>query len=204
MSDWDKNKARPRVIGLSGGIGSGKSTIAGLLAAHGAVVIDADAIAREVVEPGTPALAEIAAEWPGTITGQGTLDRPALGAIVFSDPKALERLNQITHPRIAARSAELIERAGADALIVYDVPLLVENNLQAGYDLVVIVDAGEQTRLDRLRDRGLSPEDASARIAAQATREARLGAADVVIDNDGSLEETRKQVDSLWARLAAD
>lgn len=167
-------------------------------------MIDADAIAREVVEPGTPALAEIAAEWPGTITGQGTLDRPALGAIVFSDPKALERLNQITHPRIAARSAELIERAGADALIVYDVPLLVENNLQAGYDLVVIVDAGEQTRLDRLRDRGLSPEDASARIAAQATREARLGAADVVIDNDGSLEETRKQVDSLWARLAAD
>lgn len=175
-----------------------------MLANHGAVVIDADAIAREIVLPGTPALAEIAAEWPQTITPEGTLDRPALGAIVFNDPAALARLNAITHPRVGQRSAELIAAAAADAVIVYDVPLLVENNLQGAYDLVVIVDADEQTRLDRLQDRGLSLTDATARVAAQASREQRLAVADVVIDNSGTLADAQKQVDALWDRLTSD
>lgn len=190
-------------VGLTGGIGSGKSEVARRLAELGAVVVDADAIAREIVEPGQPALAEIRAEFgDGVMAADGSLDRAALAAVVFSDAERLAALNAITHPRIAQRSAALIAAAPADAVVVYDMPLLVENGLTDGWDLVVVVDCPDEARVDRLvRDRGMDPDDARARIAAQATREQRLAAADVVLDNAGTRDALRAQVDALWARL---
>ncbi|GAA1099209.1 dephospho-CoA kinase [Nocardiopsis composta] len=190
-------------VGLTGGIGSGKSEVSGRLAALGAVVIDADALAREVVEPGTPGLAEVVEEFgEGVLTAEGALDRPRLGEIVFSDPDRLARLNAIVHPRVGARSEELMAAAPPDAVLVYDVPLLVENGLQELYDVVVVVDAPEEERIRRLTgDRGMPEDQARARIAAQATRRERLAAADVVVDNSGTREELDARVADLWQEL---
>jgi dephospho-CoA kinase len=192
-------------IGLTGGIGSGKSEVGRRLAALGAVVVDADAIAREVVAPGTPALDEIRAEFGDeVIRADGSLDRAGLAAIVFSDADCLAALNAITHPRIAERTAALIEAAPDGAVVVYDMPLLVENGLTDGWDLVVVVDCPDEVRLDRLvRLRGMDVADARARMAAQARRDERLAAADVVLDNSGTVADLDRQVDALWRRLTA-
>ncbi|MEU5429314.1 dephospho-CoA kinase [Streptomyces olivoreticuli] len=190
-------------VGLTGGIGAGKSEVSRLLASYGAVVVDSDKIAREVVEPGTPGLAAVVAEFgPEVLTAEGALDRARLGAVVFADPERLAALNAIVHPLVRARSAELSAAAASDAVVVHDVPLLAENGLAALYDLVVVIDAGTRTRLDRLvRLRGMTPDEANARMAAQATREQRLAVADFVIDNDGPLEALAPQVEKVWARL---
>ncbi|WP_218038107.1 dephospho-CoA kinase [Acrocarpospora pleiomorpha] len=190
-------------MGLTGGIGSGKSEVAKRLAARGALVIDADLIAREVVEPGTPGLAEITATFGDTILRpDGTLNREALGRIVFTDPDRLKALNAIVHPKVGARVAELQHTAPEDAIVVYDVPLLAENNLASMYDKVIVVDADDTTRLTRLTTiRGMTPEDAQARIAAQSTREARLAIADIIIDNNGPLSALDAQVAELWHEL---
>ncbi|MFI1579237.1 dephospho-CoA kinase [Embleya sp. NPDC020630] len=190
-------------VGLTGGIGAGKSEVARLLAELGAVVIDSDRIAREVVAPGTPGLAAVVAEFgESVLLPDGSLDRPGLGRIVFGAPERLAALNAIVHPLVGARAAELTAAAGEDAVLVNDVPLLVENDLAGLYDLVVVVDAAPETQLDRLvRLRGMPEADARARMAAQASREQRLAVADVVIDNDGPLAALEPQVHSLWARL---
>ncbi|GHF31196.1 MULTISPECIES: dephospho-CoA kinase [Streptomyces] len=190
-------------VGLTGGIGAGKSEVSRLLASYGAVIVDADRIAREVVGPGTPGLAAVVAEFgPEILAPDGSLDRPRLGAVVFADEQRLAALNAIVHPLVRARSAELEAAAGPDAVVVNDVPLLAENGLAPLYDLVVVVDAADETRLDRLvRLRGMTAEDARARMAAQATREERLAVADLVIDNDGTLDALEPQVRELWAEL---
>ncbi|WP_218041679.1 dephospho-CoA kinase [Acrocarpospora macrocephala] len=190
-------------MGLTGGIGSGKSEVARRLAARGALVIDADLIAREVVEPGTLGLAEITATFgDAVLRPDGTLDRESLGKIVFTDPAQLKALNAIVHPKVGARVTELQQAAPADAIVVYDVPLLAENDLASLYDKVIVVDADDDVRLTRLTHlRGMSPEDAQARIAAQATREARLSIADIVIDNNGPLSALDAQVAELWHEL---
>ncbi|MGC4948301.1 dephospho-CoA kinase [Streptomyces sp. DT224] len=190
-------------VGLTGGIGAGKSEVSRLLVGHGAVLIDSDRIAREVVEPGTPGLAAVIEEFgPGILTPDGTLDRPALGAIVFADPDRLAALNAIVHPLVRDRSAELEKAAGSDSVVVHDVPLLTENGLAPLYDLVVVVDAAPETQLDRLvRLRGMTEEDARARMAAQATREQRRAVADLVVDNDGPVEELAARVREVWAEL---
>lgn len=191
-------------LGLTGGIGAGKSEVSRMLSSYGAVLIDSDRIAREVVEPGTPGLAAVVAEFgPGVLTPDGTLDRPKLGGIVFGDPERLRALNAIVHPLVRARSAELEAAAGPDAIVVHDVPLLAENGLAPLYDLVMVVDVAPGTQVDRLvRLRGMTEDEARARMAAQATREQRLAVADVVIDNDGPLEELEPQVRKVWAELA--
>ncbi|GGU84127.1 dephospho-CoA kinase [Streptomyces albospinus] len=190
-------------VGLTGGIGSGKSEVSRLLASYGAVIVDADKIAREVVEPGTPGLAAVVEEFGSDVLApDGTLDRPKLGAIVFSDPEKLKVLNAIVHPLVGARSAELEASAGPDAVVIHDVPLLTENGLAPLYDKVVVIDAAPQTQLDRLlRLRGMSEDEAKSRMAAQATREQRLAIADLVIDNDGPLEALEPQVREVWERL---
>ncbi|MEU1675709.1 dephospho-CoA kinase [Streptomyces roseifaciens] len=190
-------------VGLTGGIGAGKSEVSRLLASYGAVIVDSDKIAREVVEPGTPGLAAIVAEFgEAVLTPEGALDRPRLGAVVFADPDRLAALNAIVHPLVRARSAELEAAAAPDAVVVHDVPLLAENGLAPLYDLVLVVDAGTETRLDRLvRLRGMTPDEARARMAAQATREERLAVADVVIDNDGPVEALRGRVEKVWDEL---
>ncbi|MER0479221.1 dephospho-CoA kinase [Streptomyces sp. Edi2] len=190
-------------VGLTGGIGAGKSEVSRLLASYGAVVVDADKIAREVVEPGTPGLAAVVAEFGSDVLApDGTLDRPKLGRIVFSDPGKLKALNAIVHPLVGARSAELEASAGPDAVVVHDVPLLTENGLAPLYDLVVVVDAAPQTQLDRLvRLRGMAKDEATSRMGAQATREQRLAVADLVIDNDGPLDALEPQVRAVWERL---
>jgi dephospho-CoA kinase len=190
-------------VGLTGGIGAGKSEVSRLLVECGAVLIDADRIAREVVEPGTPGLAAVVdAFGEEVLTGSGTLDRPKLGAIVFADPEKLARLNSIVHPLVGARSRELEAAAAEDAVVVHDVPLLTENGLAPLYDLVVVVDASPTTQLDRLvRLRGMTEEDARARMAAQATREERRKIADIVIHNDVPLEQLRRRVRDVWADL---
>ncbi|MDX3058390.1 dephospho-CoA kinase [Streptomyces sp. NE06-03E] len=192
-------------VGLTGGIGAGKSEVSRLLARFGAVLIDADRISREVVEPGTPGLtAVVEAFGPGILRPDGTLDRSALGSIVFADPARLATLNAIVHPLVGARSAELERAAGAGAVVVHDVPLLTENGLAPLYDLVVVVDAKPGTQLDRLVTlRGMTESDARARMAAQATREERLAVADLVIDNDGPLEDLEPQVREVWSQLTA-
>jgi dephospho-CoA kinase len=192
-------------VGLTGGIGAGKSEVSRLLASYGAVLIDSDVVAREVVAPGTEGLAAVVAEFGDDVLApDGSLDRPRLGAIVFADPGRRAALNAIVHPLVRRRTAELEAAAGPDAVVVNDVPLLVENGLAPLYDVVVVVDASPATQLDRLtRLRGMTPDDARARMAAQATREERLAAADVVIDNDGPLESLEPQVRKVWADLAA-
>jgi dephospho-CoA kinase len=186
-------------IGLTGGIGSGKSTVAGLLAARGAVVVDADRIAREVVEPGTPGLAAVVETFgAGVLAADGSLDRPALAAIVFTDAEARARLDAIVHPLVRDRSVELIAGAPSDAVLVNDVPLLVETGQAGTYDLVLVVEADLATRLTRLVERGLAEEDARARIASQATDEQRRAVADVVLDNSGTREQLAEQVARFW------
>ncbi|MFE5586705.1 dephospho-CoA kinase [Kitasatospora sp. NPDC056531] len=191
-------------IGLTGGIGAGKSEVSRLFAARGAVIVDSDLIAREVVAPGTDGLASVVAEFgPQVLREDGTLDRPALGAVVFGDPERLRALNAIVHPLVRARSAELETAAAPDAVVVHDVPLLAENGLAPLFDLVVVVDAADEVRLDRLvRLRGMAEQEARARMAAQATREDRLAIADLVIDNGGPLEALSARVDEVWAELA--
>jgi dephospho-CoA kinase len=188
------------LIGLTGGIGSGKSAVATRLAELGAIVIDADAIAREVVEPGTDGLAEVVAEFgPDVVTATGELDRPALGRLVFADPQRRQALERIIHPRVRARSAEIISTAPDDAVVVNDIPLLVETGQAKNFPLVIVVLAAEDVRVARLtRDRGMTEDDARARIAAQATDEQRREVADIVIVNDGTLEELRLAVDAAW------
>lgn len=190
-------------VGLTGGIGAGKSEVSRLLVSYGAVLVDADKIAREVVEPGTPGLdAVVDAFGPGVLTADGRLDRPKLGSLVFADSDRLATLNAIVHPLVSARSLELESRAGADDIVVHDVPLLVENGLTGLYDLVVVVDASPETQLDRLvRVRGMAESEARSRMAAQATRERRTASADLVIDNDGPLEKLEPQVRAVWERL---
>jgi dephospho-CoA kinase len=190
-------------VGLTGGIGAGKSEVSRLLVECGAVLIDADRIAREVVEPGTPGLAAVVdAFGPEVLTADGRLDRPKLGSVVFADPERLAVLNSIVHPLVGARSRELERAAAEDAVVVHDVPLLTENGLAPLYDLVIVVDASPETQLDRLVGRrGMTAEDARARMAAQATREQRREIADIVIDNDVPLDELERRVKDVWSGL---
>lgn len=190
-------------VGLTGGIGSGKSEVARLLAEHGAVVVDADALAREAVAPGTDGLAAVVAEFgPEVLAANGSLDRTTLGQVVFADRDRREALEAIVHPYVGRRSAELMAQAPADAVVVYDVPLLVEKGLQDQYDVVVVVDVDEETQVRRLvAARGLTEVEARARIAAQATRDERRAVADELVDNEGDLEALRGRVDRLWVRL---
>lgn len=190
-------------VGLTGGIGSGKSEVSARLAEHGALVIDADKIAREVVEPGTPGLAAVVAEFgEDVLLPSGALDREKVGRIVFADPDRLAALNAIVHPLVGERMQQLMDAAPADAVVVYDVPLLAENGLAAMYDEVVVVDAPEETQLDRLvARRGMTEEDARARMSNQATREARRAVATHIIDNSGTLADLKTQVDTLWQAL---
>lgn len=190
-------------VGLTGGIGSGKSEVSRRLVALGAVLIDADVIAREVVEPGTPGLAAVVEEFgDGVLRPDGALDREKLGSIVFADETRRGRLGAIVHPLVGRRTRELVEGAPADAIVVHDVPLLTENDLAAMYDLVVVVDAPVEEQVRRLTTlRGMTEEAARARVAAQATRERRRAIADRVIDNSGTIESLTGQVDDLWAEL---
>ncbi|WP_309052077.1 dephospho-CoA kinase [Streptomyces sp.] len=190
-------------VGLTGGIGAGKSEVSRLLVSYGAVLIDADRIAREVVEPGTPGLAAVVEAFgEGILTEDGTLDRPGLGSLVFADAERLATLNAIVHPLVRDRSAELEAAATAGDVVVHDVPLLTENGLAPLFDLVVVVDASPETQLDRLvRLRGMAEQDARARMAAQATREQRRAIADLVIDNDGPLDALEPQVRDVWDEL---
>ena len=184
---------------MTGGIGSGKSTVAALLAERGAQVVDADRIAREVLEPGTPGLAAVVAEFgPGVLTADGALDRPALAALVFGDPAARARLDAVVHPLVRARAAELVALAPDDAVVVQDVPLLVETGQAGSYDLVLVVQTDVEVRVARLLDRGLTEADARARIASQATDEERRAVADVVLRNDGDRQDLAAQVDRFW------
>jgi dephospho-CoA kinase len=191
-------------IGLTGGIGSGKSTVSALLSARGAVIVDADRIAREVVEPGTPGLAAIVEAFGGEVlSADGSLDRAALAAVVFADPEARRRLDGIVHPLVRARGVELAGAAPPDAVVVHDVPLLVETGQASSYDLVLVVEADPATRVSRLVQRGLTAEDARARMAAQASDEQRRAVADVVLDNSGTQEQLAEQVDRFWADRVA-
>jgi dephospho-CoA kinase len=190
-------------VGLSGGIGSGKSTVARALAERGAVVIDADAIAREVVEPGQPGLAPVVERFgAGVLDEDGRLNRPALAALVFDDAKARAELNAIVHPLVAAETLRRQAAAPSDSVVVMDVPLLVEA-AKSGYDVVVIVEAPPDVRVERLVARGMSAEDARKRMAAQASDEDRRKIADVIIDNSGSEADLAPQLDALWAQLTA-
>jgi dephospho-CoA kinase len=190
-------------VGLTGGIGAGKSEVSRRLAARGAVVVDADAIARQVVAPGTSGLAEVTAAFgPGVLRRDGSLDRERLGDIVFADPELRTRLNEIIHPLVGERMRELEQAAGPGAIVVHDVPLLAENGLADAYDLVVVVDVPPEVQEDRLiRERGITREQARARMAAQATRPQRLSIADIVIDNSSSLAELDRQVAELWTEF---
>lgn len=190
-------------VGLTGGIGSGKSTVAGGLACRGAVVIDADAIAREVVEPGSPGLDAVVERFGDEIlAADGGLDRPRLAGLVFGDDAARADLNAIVHPLVAAETARRAAAAPEDAVVVFDVPLLVEA-ARSGYDVVVVVEAPEDVRLERLVGRGMDPGDARRRMAAQASDEERRKVADVVLDNSGSPDDLERQIDGLWARLTS-
>jgi dephospho-CoA kinase len=193
------------LVGLTGGIGAGKSEVARRLVELGAVLIDSDRLAREVVAPGTEGLAEVVATFgPGVLGPDGALDRPAVGRLVFADPAARERLEKIIHPRVRARAAQLVSEAPIGAVIVNDVPLLVEAGLASTFDVVVVVEASELTRLRRLVEgRGMSLAEARHRIAAQATDEQRRAVADAVVGNDGSLADLRTAVDQLWRELTA-
>ena len=183
-------------VGLTGGIGSGKSEASRRFVACGAVLIDADQAAHDVVAVGTPGLARVVDTFgPEVLKPDGSLDREQVAAIVFNDPEALQRLNAIVHPLVGERMAALAADAPEDAVLLYDVPLIAENNMAKGFDVVVVVDVPPEIQLDRLvRIRGMAEADAKARMAHQATREQRLAIADIVIDNSGSLDDLDKQV----------
>ena len=191
-------------IGLTGGIGSGKSTVSRLLAERGAVIVDADAIAREVVEPGTPGLAAVVEAFgAGILAADGSLNRPALAAVVFADRGARRTLDAIVHPLVRARAIEIAAAAPPDAVVVNDVPLLAETGQASSYDVVLVVETDPGTRIARLVQRGLTAEDARARIAVQATDEQRRAIADVVLDNSGTPEQLAAQVDRFWTERVA-
>jgi len=191
-------------IGLTGGIGSGKSTVSRLLGEHGAVIVDADAIAREVVAPGTQGLAAIVEAFGAAVlAADGSLDRPRLAAVVFADPEARGTLDGIVHPLVRARARELEAAAPPGAVVVHDVPLLAETGQGSAYDVVVVVEADPDMRVARLVERGLTAEDARARIAVQATDEERRAIADVVLDNSGTPEELAEQVERFWQERVA-
>ena len=190
-------------VGLTGGIATGKSAVSALLAEHGAVVIDADLLAREVVRPGTTGLAEVVIAFgPDVVDAEGVLDRGALAKKVFGDAAALKRLEGIIHPRVRARAAEIEAQAADDALVVHDIPLLVETGQADQFDEVVVVDCPPVLQTARLMsERGMSAEEAQARVATQASREQRLAVADHVVSSDGSIEQLREAVDQLWRDL---
>ncbi|MCP2292417.1 dephospho-CoA kinase [Nocardia amikacinitolerans] len=187
-------------IGLTGGMGAGKSTVARILAECGGVIIDSDLIAREVVAPGSEGLAALVEAFgPGILAADGSLDRPALAAVAFADDAARATLNLITHPLVGKRTAELISAAPADAIVVQDIPLLVENGLAPLMNLVLIVDVDAETRIRRLAEfRGVTEADARARISAQATDEQRRAVADVLLDNSGPAGAVDAVVHRLW------
>jgi dephospho-CoA kinase len=199
------SRRRPLRVGLTGGIASGKSTVSRLLAAKGALVIDADQLARAVVEPGTEGLRQVVEAFGSDVLDSaGRLDRARLGALVFSDPARRVRLEHIVHPLVRAEAARLEAEAAADQVVVHDIPLLVETGQQGDFDLVVVVDAAPVDQVARLvRQRGMSADEAGQRIAAQAGREERRAAADEVILNDGSLDDLAAAVDRLWDRIQA-
>ena len=192
-------------VGLTGGIGSGKSEVSRRLRELGAVVIDADVLARDVVAPGTDGLGEVIEQFGiGVLTADGALDRPALGALVFGDDEARKRLEAIIHPRVRARAAEIEAEAAPDAVVVHDIPLLVETGQADRFDLVVVVDVPPDVQLARLTGaRGMTADEAQSRIASQATPQDRLAAADLVIDNGGTLDELDDRVGEVWGRLTA-
>ena len=189
---------------MTGGLGAGKSTVAAMLAEHGAVVIDADKIAREVVQSGTEGFVAIVGRFGRDVVGAaGELDRARLAEIVFADQSAREDLNAIVHPLVGRRAAQLMAATAENAIVVYDVPLLAENRLDAAFDIVVVVEADVRTRLHRLAERGLAEEQARQRMDAQGSDEERRGLAHEVLRNDGTRESLAAQVDELWRRLQA-
>jgi dephospho-CoA kinase len=192
-------------VALTGGVASGKSTVAAILAELGAVVIDSDQLAREVVEPGTPGLAAVVdAFGPSVLDGDGRLDRPALGAVVFADEAARRRLEGILHPLIRARGAEIEAAAPEGALVVHDIPLLVESGQAGLFDAVLVVDVPVQTQVRRMvQDRGWSADDARARVAAQASRDERLAVATHVVDNTGTRDDLRARVTEVVGSLVS-
>ena len=191
-------------VGLTGGIASGKSLVAAELAARGAIIIDADVLAREVVEPGTPGLAAIIERFGPQVLTDGRLDRAHLAEIVFADPAARRDLERIVHPVVRARAAELERAAGSAAVVVHVIPLLVETGQQGNFDLVVTIDVDHETQIQRMMARnGFSRAEAESRIAAQAAREDRRAAADVVLDNSGDVAQLKDQIDALWAVLTS-
>ena len=190
-------------VGLTGGVASGKSTVSRMLAELGAVVIDADQLAREVVERGTPGLAQVVAEFgEELLTPDGDLDRPAMGRLVFADEKKRKRLESIVHPLVFERYAEIEGSAPSDAVVVHDIPLLAESGRADTFDEVVVVDVPPEVQVARMvRDRGWTEEEARSRIAAQTTREQRLAIATIVVDNSGTLDDLRARVAEVWERL---
>jgi dephospho-CoA kinase len=192
-------------VGLTGGVASGKSTVSGILSELGAVVIDADLLAREAVDRDTDGLAEVVAAFgPEVLTPAGDLDRPALGALVFADEAKRRTLEAIIHPRVRARAAEIEASAPEGAVVVHDIPLLAETGQGAAFDAVLVVDVPTELQVERMvRNRGWSPAEAASRIAAQATREERRAIATYVVDNTGTLEDLRRRVSEVFARLRA-
>ncbi|HET8621395.1 MAG TPA: dephospho-CoA kinase [Acidimicrobiales bacterium] len=193
------------VVGLTGGIGSGKSTVSAMLAAKGAVVVDADAVTREVQQPGTPVFAAMVERFgPGIVAPDGTLDRAAVAGIVFTDPDALAALNDIVHPAVGARIAErMTELAATGEIVVLDVPLMVESKRGYPVAALVVVDVDPEVAVRRLVEgRGMREDDVRARMSRQATREERLARADRVVDNSGSVDDLARQVDDLWEWIA--
>lgn len=192
-------------VGLTGGIASGKSTVSAILAELGAVVIDADVLAREVVARGTPGLQAVVAEFGSDLlTSEGDLDRPAMGALVFADAGARKRLEEIIHPLVHRRGAQLEAEASVDAVVVHDIPLLAEGGRAGSFDAVIVVDVPPEIQVSRMvADRGWTREEAESRIAAQAARADRLAIATYVIDNTGTLAELRQQVAQVYASLVA-
>ncbi|MFI5692578.1 dephospho-CoA kinase [Kribbella sp. NPDC051586] len=190
-------------VGLTGGIGAGKSAVSSRLAERGAVVIDSDVLAREVVARGTDGLAEVVAAFgPGVLMAEGDLDRPALGKIVFGDEDARRKLEAIVHPRVRARAAEIEHGSPADAIVVHDIPLLVETGQADQFDVVLVVDVPVEVQVQRLTSqRGMTDAEAKQRIASQASREDRLAAADVVVDNSGDLADLDHRLDQVWEQL---
>ncbi len=190
-------------VGLTGGVASGKSTVSAILAQLGAVVIDADLLAREVVAPGTEGLAAVVEEFgPDVLGPDGGLDRPRLGALVFADPERRRALESIIHPRVRARAAEIAAAAPAGAVVVHDIPLLAETGQAASFEAVVVVDVPVKVQVDRMvRVRGMSEADARARIAAQADRDARLAVATYVVENTGDLDELRARVEEVYRTI---
>ncbi len=194
------------LVGLTGGIGSGKSTVARMLAARGAVVLDADRLAREAVDPGTPGHTAVVGRFGlGILTAEGAVDRKALADLVFADPRARRDLEAIVHPEVRRRFLEEVERCrGTERVVVFDSPLLVETGQHRAFDLLIVVSAPVEAQVARLAaDRGMSEEDVRSRIAAQMPLEEKAAAADIILDNDGTMEELERQVDRLWPELEA-